>query len=86
MGPGEMRSNVTLAGGHLTMDTPVGRLTLVPLSRSSFSASGNAVRFSPESDGMAVIINTVEGELKAVRKPGRAVMIVFSLGRRNMNA
>jgi hypothetical protein len=69
MGPGEMRSNVTLAGGHLTMDTPVGRLTLVPLSRSSFSASGNAVRFSPESDGMAVIINTVEGELKAVRKP-----------------
>jgi hypothetical protein len=68
-GPGAIKTEVVLSGGRLMMDTPVGRLPLIPTAEATFSASGTVVRFVRESDGMAVISSTVEGDMKAVRKP-----------------
>ena len=68
-GPGAMKTEVALSGGRLTMDSPVGRLPLVPIAEATFSAFGTVVRFVKQSDGMAAISSTVEGDLTAVRKP-----------------
>lgn len=68
-GPGSIASKVTLSGGQLVMDTPLGPTTLRAIGKSTFSADGAIVRFLEEDGAMAVISSAVEGDFKAVRKP-----------------
>jgi hypothetical protein len=68
-GPGVIKSEVTLSGGQLIMDTPLGRIALRRIGDATFSASGTVVRFVEENGVMAAISTSVEADLKAVRQP-----------------
>jgi hypothetical protein len=61
---------VTLSGDTLFLDLDhEGPLQLVPISDTSFSESGNVIRFLPDGQGTvtAFLYLTVEGEQRAVR-------------------
>ena len=69
LGPFAIKSDVTLSGKELMMDTPLGRMPLRPIGKNMFSASGTVVRFFEENGVMTAVSSTVEGDIKQVRKP-----------------
>jgi hypothetical protein len=45
-----------------------GRETIIPVSKAEFSIGGTSARFADENGVMTLILETVEGEIKAIRK------------------
>jgi len=63
-----MNLPVSLSGGQLEVDGLFGRETMIPVSKAEFSIGGTSARFADENGVMTLILETVEGEIKAIRK------------------
>jgi len=63
-----MKLPVSLSGGQLEVDGLFGREAMIPVSKTEFSIGGTSARFTDENGVMTLILETVEGEIKAIRK------------------